>query len=125
MELITLVALLSAGLTVWSLTAATMVERRGEIAIMQAIGAGRWVVATLFGLEIALVGLVGGVIGAIVGVVLAHYVGARVFQEAVAVSPVLPLLIVPAAMAIALAGAAQPLRRALRMEPAVTLREGL
>jgi putative ABC transport system permease protein len=125
MELITLVALLSAGLTVWSLTAATMVERRGEIAIMQAIGAGRWIVATLFGFEIALVGLVGGVIGAFAGVVLAHYVGAQVFQEAVAVSPVLPFLIVPAAMAIALAGAAQPLRRALRMEPAVTLREGL
>lgn len=125
MELITLIALLSAGLTVWSLTAATMVERRGEIAIMQAIGAGRGIVATLFGFEIALVGLVGGVIGAIAGVVLAHYVGASVFQEAVAVSPVLPFLIVPAAMVIALAGAAQPLRRALRMEPAVTLREGL
>jgi putative ABC transport system permease protein len=125
MELITLVALLSAGLTVWSLTAATMVERRGEIAIMQAIGAGRSVVATLFGIEIALVGLAGGVIGAIAGVVLAHYVGASVFQETVAVSPILPFLIVPAAMAIALAGAAQPLRRALRMEPAVTLREGL
>ena len=72
-------ALLSAGLTVWSLTAATMVERRGEIAIMQAIGAARWVVVTLFGLEIALVGLVGGVIGAFAGVVLAHYVGASVF----------------------------------------------
>jgi putative ABC transport system permease protein len=125
MELITLVALLSAGLTVWSLTAATMVDRRGEIAIMQAIGAGRWIVATLFGFEIALVGLVGGVIGAFAGVALAHYVGLSVFQEPVAVSPVLPFLIVPAAMAIAVAGAAQPLRRALRMEPAVTLREGL
>jgi putative ABC transport system permease protein len=125
MGLITLVALLSAGLTVWSLTAATMVERRGEIAIMQAIGAARWVVATLFGLEIALVGLVGGAIGAFAGVVLAHYVGASVFKEAIEVSWILPFLIVPAAMAIALAGAAQPLRRALRMEPAVTLREGL
>ena len=59
MALITLVALLSAGLTVWSLTATTMMERRGEIAIMQAIGATRGVVATLFGFEIALVGLVG------------------------------------------------------------------
>ncbi len=86
MGLITLVALLSAGLTVWSLTAATMMERRGEIAIMQAIGAARWMVATLFGLEIALVGLAGGVIGAIAGVLLAHYVGASVFQEAVEVS---------------------------------------
>jgi hypothetical protein len=57
--------------------------------------------------------------------VLAHYVGFSVFQEAVAVSPILPFLVVPAAVAIALAGAAQPLRRALSMEPAVTLREGL
>ncbi len=44
MGLITLAALLSAGLTVWSLTATTMMERRGEVAIMQAIGARalRW-----------------------------------------------------------------------------------
>lgn len=125
MELLTLVALLSAGLTVWSLTAATMVERRGEIAIMQAIGAARWIVATLFGLEIALVGLAGGIVGAAVGVVLAHYVGASVFREAIEVSWILPFLIVPGAMIVALAGAAQPLRRSLRMEPAVILREGL
>ncbi len=125
MELITLVALLSAGLTVWSLTAATMVERRGEIAIMQAIGGARWIVISLFGLEIALVGLLGGVIGAVAGVMLAHYVGASVFKEAVDVSWILPFLIVPGAMAIALGGAAQPLHRALHMEPAVILREGL
>jgi putative ABC transport system permease protein len=125
MGLITLVALLSAGLTVWSLTAATMVERRGEIAIMQAIGGARWVVGTLFGLEIALIGLAGGVIGAFAGVVLAHRVGASVFQEPIEVSWILPFLIVAAAIAIALAGAAQPLRRALNMEPAVTLREGI
>ncbi len=125
MGLITFVALLSAGLTVWSLTAATMMERRGEVAIMQAIGAGRGVIATLFGLEIALVGLAGGVIGAVVGTLLAHYVGLSVFHDSVQISWVLPFMIVPAAMAIALAGAAQPLRRTLRLEPAVILREGV
>jgi putative ABC transport system permease protein len=125
MGFITFVALLSAGLTVWSLTATTMMERRGEIAIMQAIGAGQGLVATLFGIEIALVGLVGGTIGALAGVALAHYVGESVFHAAVEVSPILPFLIVFAAMAIALAGAAQPLRRTLRMEPAVILREGV
>ena len=79
MGLITLAALFSAGLTVWSLTATTMMERRGEVAIMQAIGATRGLVAALFGLEIAMVGLVGGVIGAFGGVFLAHHVGAAVF----------------------------------------------
>ena len=125
MGFITFVALLSAGLTVWSLTATTMMERRGEVAIMQAIGAGRAVVATLFGIEIALVGLAGGAIGAVAGVSLARYVGQSVFHEAVAVSWVLPFLIVCAAVAIALAGAAQPLRRTLRMEPAQILRGGV
>jgi putative ABC transport system permease protein len=126
MSLITLVALLSAGLTVWSLTATTMMERRSEIAIMQAIGATRGTVATLFGLEIALVGLVGGVIGAIAGVWLAHTVGAAVFGASqIEVSGILPFLIVFAAMTIALLGAAQPLYRTLHIEPAGILREGV
>jgi len=125
MGLITLAALLSAGLTVWSLTATTMIERRGEIAIMQAIGGARWLVATLFCLEIALVGLLGGVIGAFTGVWLAKFVGESVFHDAVEVSPVLPFMIMLAAAVVALAGAAQPLRRALRLEPAVILREGV
>jgi putative ABC transport system permease protein len=125
MALITLAALLSAGLTVWSLTATTMMERRGEVAIMQATGATPSVVAFLFGLEIALVGLAGGIIGASAGVLLARFVGESVFHDTVQISWVLPFLMVAAAVIVALAGAAQPLRRTLRMEPAVILREGV
>ncbi|HWE49460.1 MAG TPA: FtsX-like permease family protein [Bryobacteraceae bacterium] len=125
MGFITLAALLSAGLTVWSLTATTMMERRGEVAIMQAIGAGRSVIATLFGIEMALMGLAGGLIGALVGVSLAHLVGRSVFQSDIEVSWILPFLIMFAAMAIAVGGAAQPLRRTLRMDPAMILREGV
>lgn len=125
MALIALAALLSAGLTVWSLTATTIMERRGEIAIMQAIGGSRWLVSALFTFEAALMGLGGGVVGSLAGVWLARYVGQSVFHSAVEVSPVLPFVIVAAAVVIAVAGAAQPLRRALRMEPAIILREGL
>ena len=125
MALITLAALLSAALTVWSLTATTMMERRGEIAIMQAIGGARWLIATLLGSEIALIGLAGGTIGAFGGVWLAHLVGQSVFHDAIQISWILPIVILLAAMLVALAGAAQPLRRALRLEPAVILREGV
>jgi putative ABC transport system permease protein len=92
---------------------------------MQAIGAGRGMVATLLGVEISLIGLAGGLIGATAGVFLAKYVGQAVFHDAVEVSPVLPLLIMLAAVLIALGGSAQPLRRAIRLEPAVILREGV
>ena len=125
MMLVTFAALFSAGLTVWSLTATTMVERRGEIAIMQAIGGARWLVATLLGSEIALIGLAGGIIGAFTGIWLAKIVGQSVFHDAIEISTILPFLIVLAAMLVALAGAAQPLRRALHLEPAVILREGI
>jgi putative ABC transport system permease protein len=125
MALITLAALLSAGLTVWSLTATTMMERRDEVAIMQATGATPSLVAFLFGLETALVGLAGGIIGAFGGVLLARFVGESVFHDAVHISWILPFLMVAAAVMVALAGAAQPLRRTLNMEPAIILREGL
>jgi putative ABC transport system permease protein len=125
MGLITLAALFSAGLTVWSLTATTMIERRGEIAIMQAIGGSRSLIALLLGLEIAMVGLLGGIVGAFTGVGLAHFVGQSVFSDAIEISPVLPFVIIAAAVLVALAGAAQPLRRALLLEPASILREGV
>jgi putative ABC transport system permease protein len=125
MALITLAALISAGLTVWSLMAATMMERRGEIAIMQAIGASRVAVAALLGAEVSLIGLAGGLLGAAGGVALAKFVGWSVFHDSIEVSPILPLLIVLAAVVVALAGAAQPLRRAVNLEPALTLREGV
>jgi putative ABC transport system permease protein len=125
MGLITLAALFSAGLTVWSLTATTMIERRGEIAIMQAIGGSRWLVALMFSVEIALVGLLGGIVGAFTGMWLAHFVGESVFHDPVEISPVLPFVIMFAAVLVALAGAAQPLRRSLLLEPAVILREGV
>jgi putative ABC transport system permease protein len=125
MGLITLAALISAGLTVWSLTATTMMERRGEIAIMQAIGGARWLVAAMLSVEVALIGVAGGLIGAFTGVWLAKLVGESVFHDAIEVSPVLPFVITAAAVLVALAGAAQPLRSTLRLEPAVILREGV
>jgi putative ABC transport system permease protein len=125
MGLITLAALLTAGLTVWSLTATTMMERRGEVAIMQAIGATRGLVGVLLGTEVVIVGLAGGAIGAFGGVALAHYIGESVFRDAVEISWVLPFVIMLAATLVSLAGAWQPLRRALRMDPALILREGV
>jgi putative ABC transport system permease protein len=102
-----------------------MMERRGEIAIMQAIGGTRWLVATMLAVEVALIGVAGGVIGALAGVELARYVGAEVFHDAIEISPILPFAIVLAATLVALLGAAQPLRKTLTLEPAVVLRGGV
>lgn len=124
MLLITLAALASAGLTVWSVMATTVLERRGEIAIMQATGAGNGLVAALFSTEVALEGAAGGLVGSWVGLLMAGWVGRAVFQTSLEIPAMLGPVVVGAAVLASIAGAAQPLRRALLLEPAVTLRGG-
>ena len=122
MLLITLAALAAAGLTVWSVMATTVLERRSEIAIMQATGAGNGLVAALFSTEVALEGAAGGLIGSWVGLLMAAWVGRAVFQTTLETPAMLGPLVVAAAVLASVAGAAQPLRRALMLEPAVALR---
>jgi putative ABC transport system permease protein len=124
MLLIALAALVSAGLTVWSVMATTVLERRGEIAIMQATGASNGLVAALFSTEVALEGAAGGLIGSWVGLFLAAWVGRAVFQTSLETPVMLGPVVVGAAILASIAGAAQPLRRALLLEPAVALRGG-
>ena len=125
MLLICITALASAALTVWSVMATTVLERRSEIAIMQATGAGNALIAALFAAEVAVQGILGGVIGALAGWRLAGWISQSVFQVAADVPSLLMPLVVFVATAVALAGAAYPLRRSLGLEPAAVLREGI
>ncbi len=125
MLLIALIALLSAALTVWSVTAATMMERRGEIAIMQATGASDSTISLLLWAEVALQGTVGGLIGASIGLLLARWVGRTVFHVPISAPWLLLPVILFAAVCVAVAGAIQPVRRTLEMDPAMVLREGV
>jgi putative ABC transport system permease protein len=124
MLLIALAALATAALTVWSVMATTVLERRYEIAIMEATGAGSGLIAALFGAEVAIQGALGGLIGAIAGAQLSGAVSRTVFGVHGEAPALLVPLVVVVATAVALAGAAQPLRNALALEPAVILREG-
>lgn len=123
MLLIAVSALAASALTVWSVMATTMLERRGEIAIMQATGASDRIIASLFGAEVALEGLAGGVIGVLAGMQMAHWVGRSVFSSGIAIPSILPPLAISLAMFVALAGAFPPLRRSLTLPPATALRE--
>lgn len=124
MLLIALAALATAALTVWSVMATTVLERRYEIAIMEATGAASGLIAALLGAEVAIQGALGGLLGALAGANLAGAVSQTVFGVHGEAPAALVPLVVVVATAVALAGAAQPLRRALALEPAVILREG-
>ena len=100
-----------------------MLERRGEIAIMQATGATDRLIAALFAAEVGLEGLAGGVAGVLAGLQMAHWVGRSIFRTGIEIPAILPPLAMALAILVALAGAFPPIRRSLALPPAIALRE--
>jgi len=122
MWLVTLAALAASALAMASTAATTVLERRSEVALMRALGAGTGMVSALFLAEQALLALVGGVLGWALGLALAHGVGRAVFG----VAPVMRWSLLPAVLGlaalVALLGSFVPLRRVARFAPAPILR---
>ena len=120
--IITIAALIAAGLAVAATSAATVLERRGEIGILKAIGATNSAVAGMFLAEQFMLAVAGGLCGFACGVVLAYVLGASIFGTPA--SPRLSLLpvILGIAILIVIIGSLVPLRRAARLNPAPILR---
>jgi putative ABC transport system permease protein len=120
--LVTFCALLAAALAVGASAAASVIERRTEIGLMKALGAGSALVGVLLAAEQLLVAFVGGGIGYAVGILLARLLGQRVFGFAPEPKLFLLFIVLMLAALITLAGSAYPLRRASKYDPAPILR---
>jgi len=120
--LVTFAALLAAALAIGASSAASVIERRTEIGLMKALGAGSATVGFLLAAEQLLLALAGGAIGYALGTFLARLLGERIFGVAPSPSLLVLLVILTLAAAVTLLGSAIPLRRASRYEPAPILR---
>ncbi|MGA2421539.1 MAG: ABC transporter permease [Candidatus Acidiferrum sp.] len=120
--LVTFAALLAAALAVGASSAASVIERRSEIALMKAIGAGRGSVGFLLAAEQLLLAVVGGGIGYAIGIVLARMVGEKIFGAAPEPSLLVFVIILGLAAGVTMLGSAIPLRRAAHYQPAPILR---
>src|SRR5262249_39916316 len=120
--LVTFAALLAATLAVGASSAASVIQRRIEIGLMKALGAGSNMVGFLLVAEHLLLAFVGGAIGYSLGLLLARAVGAKIFGAAPQPSLLVLFVILALAAIVTLLGSAIPLRRAARYEPAPILR---
>jgi putative ABC transport system permease protein len=120
--LVTFASLLAAALAVGASSAASVIERRTEIGLMKALGAGSGTVGFLLAAEQLLLALVGGAVGYSLGILLARMVGQRIFGVAPEFSFLVLAVIIGLAAVVTLLGSAIPLRRASRFEPAPILR---
>jgi len=120
--LVTLAALLAAALAVGASSAASVIERRSEIALMKALGAGSGTVGFLLAAEQLLLAFIGGGLGYALGTLLARAVGQKIFGAAPEASLLVLAVVLVLAAGVTLLGSALPLRRAARYEPAPILR---
>src|SRR5262249_13698986 len=120
--LVTVAALLAAALAVGASSAASVIERRAELALMKALGAGSGTVGFLLAAEQLVLAFIGGGLGYGIGYILARVVGSKVFGVAPLPSILVLGVVLGLAVLVTLLGSALPLRRATRCEPAPILR---
>jgi putative ABC transport system permease protein len=120
--LITLAALFASALAVSAAMATTIFERRAEVGLMKALGAGKLVVASIFFAEATLLALLGGLAGFAVGGALAHQIGHSIFNSDISIPPVLLPVILAIAIIVTFAGSAMAIRRAVGLDPVFALR---
>ena len=120
--LITLAALFASGLAVSAAMATAIFERRAEVGLMKALGAGKFQVASVLFAEAALLALIGGAIGFGIGSALAHQIGHSIFNSQISISPVLLPVILTIAVIVTFAGSAMAIGRAVSLDPVFALR---
>jgi putative ABC transport system permease protein len=119
---VTFASLLAAALAVGASSAASVIERRTEIGLMKALGAGSGTVGWLLAAEQLLLALVGGCAGYALGLLLARFLGTKIFGVPPEPSLLVLGVILVLAATVTLLGSALPLRRAARFDPAPILR---
>ena len=101
--------------------AALAMDRSRDVGLMKAMGGSVQRIMRLFLVEAGALGALGGTIGFLVGVVLARWMGGRVFGVAISPRPVVFPVTIILTVAVALVGAL-PLRLLGRVRPAEILR---
>lgn len=120
--LVTLAALFASALAVSAAMATAIFERRAEVGLMKALGAGKLAVASVFFAEATFLAMIGGLVGFAAGGFLAHEIGRSIFNSQISIAPVVFPVILAIAVIVTFAGSAAAIRKAVAMDPVFALR---
>ena len=120
--LVTVVVLLLTMICVSTTMMAVVSERRREIGLRKALGASDNSIRVEFLGEGMFLGLLGGVLGAMLGFVFAQVVSVNVFGSSITFQPLLLPVTVIVSMAIAAVSCLMPIKRAVAIDPALVLK---
>lgn len=114
--------LFCSALGVMTTMASSVLERRGEIGLMKALGASSTTIASLFLAEAAFMGAAAGFIGYGLGLALSRLMAYSVFDSSLSADSTAFFLTAGLALAVSLGASLVPVRKATLVEPALVLR---
>lgn len=120
--MVAIVVLSTSALAVHATMAGSVVERRREVGVMKALGARSATIARLFAVEAGVIGLVGSLLGAALGLVFVEAIGYQVFGMLVAPARLAVLVAVAVGLGISILASLGPIGRAARMATVAALK---
>lgn len=117
------VALLTSGIGLTSTLMATVVERRQEVGLLRALGAGSSDIILIFLAELTMIALLGSILGGGLGYGLGQLISLRIFQTTVHANMVVIFVVGGVTLLISVLGGLFPIRSALRVDPIKVLHE--
>jgi putative ABC transport system permease protein len=122
MALVTIAALVAAGLCAFGSLTDLALERRREIALMKALGATQAEVVRQFAVESIAIGVIGGVAGWLLGLGMAEIIGKEVFHAVIVPRWEIALIVMALSLLVAGIASLGPVKLALGVEPALALK---
>jgi putative ABC transport system permease protein len=122
MLMVTGVVLISAGSSVTGTMSTTVLERSKEIGLMKAMGGTRWEVLLIFCGEAALLGVIGGLAGYLLGSATAQFITRTVFSASAEFIPWYLLVSLGVSLFLALLGSIGPMVSVFKLDPVKSLR---
>lgn len=122
MLMVTAVVLVSAGSSVTGTMSTTVLERGKEIGLMKAMGGTRWEVMLIFCGEAAMLGILGGLAGYLLGSAIAQFITRTVFSASAEFIPWFAGISLGVSLFLALLGSIGPMISVFKLDPVRSLR---
>jgi putative ABC transport system permease protein len=120
--IVTLIVLFLTMICVATTMISAVAERRREIGLKKALGASNAALFSEFLGEAVFLGLLGGVLGAVLGIAFAQIASVNVFHRAIAWKSSLAPLTVAVSAVITVVSSLLPLKQAVSVDPVIVLR---
>ncbi|MDO4753742.1 MAG: ABC transporter permease [Bacillota bacterium] len=121
MLLITALSMAGAALGISNIVTAGVMERRAEIGLKKALGAGNTSIILTMLTEIFITGILGGVIGYFGGLFITQIIGYRVFGSTIPITPVVVPIVAVMIFLVSLLGSIPAIKYLLRLNPTEVL----